>query len=294
MIDINKEILITKASGETELFDELKLRNSLEKSGADKNLIERIVVHIKKELRPGMKTSKIYQHAFNLLQKTSRPLAARYSLKKSIMDLGPSGHPFEKIVGEVFKRQGFNIEIGKIIRGKCISHEIDVLAVKDSRTLMMECKFHSQQGIKTDVKIALYVYARFEDIIKAQIDADMTQNYAENIKGVDSNIIEPYLITNTKFTSDAIQYGKCANLNMLGWSYPRDENLQNLIEKSGLHPITCLTTLSTWQKKQLLNQNIVLCREISENKNILKTIEIKGVKESQLLQEISSLCSLES
>lgn len=142
-----KEILIVKASGERELFSDKKLRDSLEKSGAPTTLIEKIISHIIKELKDGTKTADIYRHAFSILRKSHHVSAARYSLKEAIMELGPSGHPFERFVGELLKTQGFLAEVSKVVPGFCVTHEIDVIGEKDNRHIMVECKFHNQPGV---------------------------------------------------------------------------------------------------------------------------------------------------
>ena len=277
-----KEIFIVKASGERERFSERKLRRSLEKSRASPELIEEVVKHIKRELKDGMRTADIYRHAFSLLRKRYPLSAARYSLKKAIMELGPSGHPFERFVGELLKTQGFSVEIGKIHKGFCVSHEIDVVAEKDNRHIMVECKFHNQPGIKSDVKVALYVQARFEDIEKQwKIRPGHGQKFHE-----------AWLVTNTKLTNDAIQYANCVKMKAIGWNYPAKESLQNLIEKSGLHPLTCLTTLSRFQKRHLLDQGLILCKDVSQNKNLLKSMGINEPKITQIFEEIDKLCQM--
>lgn len=275
-----KEILIVKASGERERFSDQKLRRSLEKSGAEPELTEEVIKHIKGELKDGMKTADIYRHAFSFLRKHRSSSAARYNLKKAIMELGPSGYPFERFVGELLKAQGFSVEVGRRLRGFCVSHEIDVVAQKDNRHIMVECKFHNQPGIKSDVKVALYVRARFEDIEKQW----------KNKPRHSQKFHEAWLVTNTKLTSDAIQYSACAKMKAIGWNYPVKENLQYLIESSGLHPLTCLTTLSPFQKRQLLDRGLILCKDISQSKNVLKLIGINESKTGQIIEEIDKLC----
>src|SRR3972149_12283764 len=119
---------IIKASGEREPFSSDKLWYSLELAGASPFSIEKVIGYITKEIKDGTETSLIYRHAFNILRKFERPAAARYSLKKAIMELGPSGHPFEKLVGKLLLADGFSVEVGKIVQGACVSHEIDVVA----------------------------------------------------------------------------------------------------------------------------------------------------------------------
>jgi len=273
-----QDILITKHSGDLEPFLRQKLLNSLERAGAPKDLAEDIAKVIETKLYDGMTTKEIYQLAFSLLQKAKKSLAARFSLKKAIFQLGPEGYPFEKFVGKILERQGYKVQVGQIVQGKCVNHEVDVIAEKEDKHFLLECKFHNQQGIKSDVKVALYVKARFDDI--------QALSHAEH-KTV---FHQAWLVTNTKFTQDAVQYAKCAGMNLVGWNYPKKGNLQDLIEKVGLHPLTCLTSLSLAQKRMLLKEGIVLCQEIIENKDLLSKVGIKNAQQNQILNEIKQVC----
>ena len=275
-----KEILITKASGETEVFSDAKLRRSLERVNASSTIIDKIVEHVRKELKPGMSTSQIYRHAFSLLRKQERPTAAKYALKQAIRELGPSGHPFEKLIGELLVSEGFSVEVGKTVQGLCVTHEVDVVAQKDNRHIMVECKFHNQPGIKSDVKISLYIQARFLDVEKAwQKDPAHGQKFHE-----------AWLVTNTKLTSDAIRYAECVGMKAIGWSYPTDNSLEIRIDKAGIHPITCLTTLTNSQKRQLIEKSIVLCKELLTQRNVLRQIGIQEAKISTVINEAEQLC----
>ena len=275
-----KEILISKASGETEPFSDAKLRRSLERVNASIDVIEKIIKHVRKELKPGMPTSQIYRHAFSLLRKQERPVAAHYALKQAIRELGPSGHPFEKLIGELLISEGFSVEVGKTVQGSCVTHEIDVIAQKDKRHIMVECKFHNQSGIKSDVKISLYIQARFQDVEKAwQKDSAHIEKFHE-----------AWLITNTKLTSDTIRYAECVGMKAIGWNYPADNSLEIRIDKAGTHPITCLTTLTGSQKRQLIEKGIILCKELLGKDNVLRRLGIKEAKISAIINEVEQLC----
>ena len=237
------EVWVIKSTGERERFSLNKLRRSLTRSGADDETISRIIDHIIPELHNGMKTSQIYKHAYSILKKSKYPAAIRYSLRKAVMELGPSGFPFEKYVAEVLRGKGFTAKTGVILSGFCVDHEVDILMEKGDRHIFAECKFHNQQGIKTDVKAALYVHARFIDLQKGH-------DLKEEMKKLDvPKVHEGWLITNTKLTSDAIQYANCAGLTVIGWDYPEQGNLQDLILETGVHPLTFLSTLSQTDKK---------------------------------------------
>ncbi len=279
----SRKILITKASGEIEPFSDAKLRHSLERVGASRDVINTIVAHVRKELKPNMSTSQIYRHAFSLLKKQERPVASRYSLKQAIRELGPSGHPFEKLIGELLVSEGFTVEVSKIVQGSCVSHEIDVVAQRGNLHVMVECKFHNQPGIKSDVKISLYVQARFKDVEKAW---QQNKSHAEKFH-------EAWLVTNTKLTSDAIRYAECVGLKPVGWSYPAEESLESRIDRSGLHPITCLTTLSSSEKRQLIEKEVVLCKNLLDKpEDILRSIGLKEAKIIMVVNEASQLCQL--
>lgn len=273
-------INIIKASGDRVPFDAQKLRNSLRRSGASNASVEGIVEAISNELFEGMTTKEIYKKAFTLLKKDNRPHAGRYHLKKGIQQLGPSGFPFEKYLSEILKWEGYQVRTDEIVAGKCVNHEIDIIAQKDNQHFMIECKFHSQPGYKCNVKIPLYIHSRFLDVEKQWSKKE----------GHQTKFHQGWVATNTKFTSDAIQYGNCAGLYLLSWNYPKKESLKERIDASGLHPVTCLTTLTGREKQALLDKLIVLCKDICKDDNLLREIRISENRIPKIIQEAKDLC----
>jgi hypothetical protein len=186
---------------------------------------------------------------------------------------------FEDFIAEIFRKKGFDAETGKIVRGFCVEHEVDVVAWNNEKLIMVEAKFHNELGIKSDLKIALYVKARFDDLRK------MTFKY-----GKERQLDEGWLVTNTKFTSTAIEYGSCqGGLRMIGWNYPPVGNLHDMILESKLHPITCLSSLNGREKKELLDKGVVLCKSILENQDLLISIGLNGSKGQKVIEEIETL-----
>jgi hypothetical protein len=272
------DVLITKASGRQEPFSEAKLRHSLKRVGSPPEVINDIAERIHAGLTAGTSTRQIYQRAFTLLRQRYRPSATRYNLRQAIMDMGPTGHPFEKLVGELLKYLGYSVEVGVMVPGTCVMHEVDVVGKKGNRQIMVECKFHNEPGARSDIKVALYVWARFEDIEKAW-------------KARDDKIIrfnEAWLVTNTKLTGEAIQYAECVGLKVIGWSYPPGHGLVELIEQAGLHPLTAITGLSQTQKRQLFEKGIILCKEVSPG--LLRDIGIDESKLNGILIEAHEIC----
>lgn len=273
-------ITIIKASGDKAPFQVEKLISSLQRAGAKKTVIEQIVKETEKVIYDGITTKKIYQMAFKMLKGKSRVSALRYKLKKAIMELGPTGFPFEKFVGKILEQEGFQAEVGVIVQGHCVQHEVDVAALKDNKHYMIECKYHSDQGRTCNVKIPLYIQSRFLDVEKQW----------QKQPGHQMKFHQGWVYTNTRLTTDAIQYGTCMGLGLVSWDYPRENGLKDRIDQSGLHPLTALTTLTRAEKTKLLDEGIVLCKELHESPKLLEKIGVPKSRHKNILIDSSELC----
>jgi len=277
------QINIVKYNGDVVPFDVNKLINSLRRSNANENVIQDIVQKIEDQIEEGMTTKKIYQLAFRMLKSKSSVSASKYKLKKALMELGPSGYPFERFIGKVLEHEGYETEVGVIEQGNCVQHEIDVIAQKDNQHYMIECKYHSSQGRFCNVRIPLYIYSRFLDI-------EMKWKHK---KGHKNKIHKGGLYTNTRFTTDALQYGNCVGLLMTSWDYPMNNGLKDRIDRLGLHPLTALTNLTKAEKTKLLDTGIVLCRELHANPSLLTEIGIPQKRHKKILNDSEELCKSE-
>ncbi len=275
-----KPIYIIKADGVRELFNPTKLEHSLRKIGTNQETADQIVAEIQAGLTENSTTKEIYRQAFSLLRRKQKPVAVRYSLKRAIAELGPTGFPFEQFVAEIFKSQGYETLTGQIVMGACVPHEVDVVAWKGPELIMIEAKFHADPSMRSDLKVALYVKARFDDLNK--------HNYS--FGGVERKLAKGMLITNTKFSTTAIQYGECAGLNMVGWNYPQGKNLHHMIEGNNLVPITALFSLTQTEKKMLIANNLVLSKQL--NADVLKSYGLAENKIEQILQEVEDIKKL--
>ncbi len=272
---------VVKYSNEQESFSSQKLKESLRKAGADVKLAEDITQKIRK-IKSISNTRDIHNYAFQYLKRKNRLVAGRYNLKRAIAELGPTGFPFEKFIGELLKHKGYSVKVGTIVDGQCVKHEIDVIAEKDNEHFMIECKFHNEHWIKSHIQTALYVKARFDDIEKA---------WVKKI-GHSKKFHQAWIVTNTKFTSEASKYAKCVGINMISWNYPRGGNLVDIIDELKLHPITTLTTINQNQKKELIKGGVVLCRDVIKNVKFLKQIGLKDNKIKNVLEESHDICNL--
>lgn len=272
---MNHLVSIIKSDGTRQLFEEEKLVNSLKRVGASGEVIDEVVDQIGSEIRDGMTTSEIYRRAFDLLKRSSAKVAAKYSVRRAMIELGPEGFPFEKYVARIFNLKGYETLTDQVVPGKCVEHEIDVIAWKDDNLAMIEAKYHNEFGLKSDLKVSLYVKARYDDIAGNVFD----------FGGRKRTLNEKWLVTNTKFTDKAIKYGQCVGMKLLGWNYPPNESLHDLISSGGLQPITCLTSLSRDQKKELISKGVIMCLDIVGNPRYLYDAGIKPEEHENILTE---------
>ncbi len=274
----SSSVLITKANGEREPFYPEKLYQSLVRSGAEHEVADRITSAIADSLVEGDRTRDIYTRAFAELRKIERPMAARYSVKHALLELGPSGYPFEDFLAEIYRELGYLTQTRVTLKGRCVEHELDLIAVREDEHLAAEAKYHNNPGLKSDIKVALYVQARFEDL-----RAGSSQNGAP-----------PYttqmIITNTKFTEQAETYAACVGLSLLSWDSPQHGNLRELIEDTRVHPLSCLTTLSRAHKRRLMEQGVVLCRQLTEHTRELEALGLSARAVQSVLGETERLC----
>jgi hypothetical protein len=271
---------IVKHSGNIVDLNREKLKSSLLKSGANKNIVDEVLQTIENQIYEGISTKKIYKLAFALLKKSSNSHAARYNLRAAIQLLGPAGFFFEKFIARLFVSEGYLAQTNLFLSGKCVGHEVDVVIKKNDYIEMVECKFHSGKDANSDVKVPLYILSRFNDL----------KDRSHKIYSKKDVISACWIVTNNRFTSDAIAFAKCSGLQLLSWDYPEKFSLRKKIDDQQLYPITCLTTLTIAEKDKLMVLDIILAKEILENLEILERIGVSPNRIKNVLKEASELC----
>jgi hypothetical protein len=279
MKENNKQITIRKASGEEEPFQVEKLKDSMRNAGAEEELIDQVADEISSWIFDGITTQKIYSRAFSLLRKKKKYVASRYKLKNAIMELGPTGYPFEHFIGKIMEIQGYSTEVGQLVEGFCVSHEVDVVATRNKEQVFVECKYGQSPGKTVSVQVPLYIRSRVDDIIKKRKENKELMDYSFFGK----------VVTNTRFTSDAISYAKCSGLRLLSWDYPSGKGLKDIIDQQKIYPVTVLHNLTRNQKKNLLERGIVICRQLMENFEVLQEFQLSKKQEKDLLKELEKI-----
>ncbi len=245
---------IINSRGEKEIFSFQKVYKSALMAGAGKGLAREVAGTIQADVFPEMKTSDIYKRVRGLLAKKNSKSSLRFSLKKAIKKLGPTGFPFEKYIGKIFEELGFDVKLNQLLSGKCVAgYEIDFLAEKDNTIYIGECKYRNLQSNRIHTNIVLANQARFLDILNGSLL--MSGKY----KNFDKKTI---IVTNTKFTSRARQYAKCVDTELLGWKEPRNNGLENIIEKQKFYPITILPSLKSHVRHAFVSEKMMLARDV--------------------------------
>lgn len=275
-------VKVVKADGSVEGFKVNKLRNSLKRAGATNEQVKEIVGQIEAIVHDGIKTQEIYRHAFTLLRENDTPVAAKYSLRRALFNLGPTGFPFEDFIARLIEKEGYTAKTRQILQGKCAPHELDVVAYNTEHSFVLEAKFHSRPGVKSDLQVALYSYARLLDLQDVKV-------CKEDFCGVS----ELWIVTNTKFTSTAEKYSECAGLKLLSWDYPRQNNLHDRIREARLYPVTVLQSLSGAQKSALIKRKAIICSDIIEKPQLLRHLHLSTRKVEAVLSEARQLCQSE-
>lgn len=269
---------IVKASGERQRFSPLKLKKSLIKCGLPADEARETLREVTQRIVPDMSSRQIYDLTRRELVHLDRSLSYRYSLKRAIFDLGPNGFLFEQIIGRLMTRLGYAIKMNQMVEGKCIVHEVDVVAEQSGEIAWAECKFHNEQGVMSDLKTALYVYARYLDL----------KEHAQSPKQMNM-----WLVSNTKFSTDAITFSNCRGVKLLGWNHPENQGLNVLLERHRVYPITVATTLSRKHKLDLIRVGVLTTEDFQNSRNKVLRLGMPKRHWEELSSEFARLHEME-
>lgn len=281
MVENNNPVQIRKASGELQPFDLSKLKNSLMRTGANDQVIDSIAQNISEWIHEGVNTNMIYSRAHSLLRKQKTKASFHYKLKQAILEFGTTGYPFEQLIGQIFAAEGYNVEVGVVVKGQCINHEIDVIATRGSEQHLVECKYSKSRDKQISVQTPLYVHSRMQDVMAQR--SKLPEYTGFQFTG--------WVVSNIRFTLDSIDFSKCAGLNLMSWNYPHEHGLKERIEKANILPITLLNYLKSSDKKYLIDKGIVVCNQLLENFTIVDELNLTHSKKESLLQELRVVVS---
>lgn len=266
---------VRKNTGDFEKFDKDKLCNSLKKAGAPNQMANHVCELVSSKVEPGYTTSKIFRESLKYLLKESIDLAARYSLPRAISSLGPAGFVFEQFFQTILESEGYKTKRNTFASGKCISHEVDILAEKGGKKYLIEAKYRNKHYARTHIDEVMYMHARSIDI-------------SNSSKG---GKLIPWLVTNTKFTQTAIKYANCYDIQLTGWNYPKKDDLEDMIIRNKAYPVTVLPSVNKEALDALAKKDMVLAQDVLTytEKELSKYLDIPLSKSAKIIKEAGEL-----
>lgn len=271
---------ITKIDGEREPFSSAKFCLSIRKAGAPREIADSVCKKVTERINPGDSTTSIFRNALTYLIDDHPAIAARYSLRRALEALGPAGFVFEKYIEAILQSYGFETRQGVMVKGHCLSHEIDVIGWQGSKHFLIEAKYHNQPGIKTHVDVVMYADARLQDIAKEETKREK-EKYEHGM----------WLITNTKFTDHAITYAKCRSIRLTGWNYPRGASLEDVISQKRLYPVTILPSLTNEMLPAFAAKGVILAQDLLtyDVASLVATFGIPTAVAEKLVAELAGM-----
>lgn len=266
---------IRKSNGELVEYDPRKIHKSLRRAGAKTDVIEHVIARVGKKIRSGMTTKEVYHLVREVLKEESSHIAHRYNLRTALLKLGPAGFRFEKYVASIFANYDFETEVPpEEFKGACIHHEVDVVATRGNKRVMIEAKFRNDFRDFVRLKDSMATWARFKDL---QDGAKL---------GTCPKFHEAWVVSNGRISSRSQAWGLCKDMRMIGWNYPKKGSLANFVDKTSLYPITALDNLSRNELDRFSDNNIMLCKEVAEKdaKEVVKTTGISQRRAANIIK----------
>lgn len=252
-------ITVVKANGKTQPYIRKKVLNTCERLGATRGEAEMVAEKIEKKLYDGIETRKILQLIFRELQKFKPEVKCQICLRKAL-SLMKSKPDFERFVQLLLKEHGYTVIPNRILRGRCVEHEVDAIATKDGETYIVEIKHHANFHTPTGLDESRIARAVLEDV---------TEGFEFGLTPM--KIDRAMIVSNTKLSGHARRYAECKQIRHVGWNSPANRGLQMMIEEKKLYPITFLKGLNSAAREKLTSAGIIVLKQIiNENPEKLR------------------------
>lgn len=223
----------------------MRMRASLEQA--------RIVADkVEAEAYDGIPTKKILQMIFNFMKEYRPAIRHAIDLREAISLLNPMPE-FERFVQLLLKEHGYDVIPNIMVMGRCIEHEVDAIAKKDDETIMVEVKHHYQHHTYTSLDVFLEAWATFEDLVEG---FKLGKNRI--------NFTKVLVVCNTKISEHARRYAACMGIGHIGWRFPEERGLEQMIEEKKLYPITILKALDEKTQEKLTTVGVILLKQLAE------------------------------
>lgn len=241
---------IIKKNGQEQLFVPQKLCDSMTMVGAPDELAQQVCSIVDESIDSGVSTDKIFNTTRRYLKEFNPKIAALYALERGLGALGPSGFIFEQYIAALFREMDYDVQTNVYMQGEGVTHEVDVLAAKGNVVYVIEAKYRNDYQSKTHINQVMYADARLGDIKRRRkIEGDTREYYI-------------WVVTNTRFTDNAINYVEHRDVQLMGWDFPKYINLKKIVSEKKLYPVTILPSISKKALKILAEQDMILVKSL--------------------------------
>lgn len=243
-------VFVTKADGSKQLFDKQKVIRTSMRMGASRQFAFEVAQKVENRVYEGMPTEKVLALIFRFMRKNKPSIVHLFDLRKGL-SLMASKPEFELFVRVLLSHHGFEVSSNQILKGRCVEHEVDAIARKNGVTYFVEAKHHLSYHALTGLDESRIASAVLEDVSEA---------FQAGVN--DFKIDNALIVTNTRYSEHAIRYGLCKGIMQVGWNYPVNQGLENMIEEKRLHPLSCLRGLNIEDRLRLVDCGLVLIRQL--------------------------------
>jgi len=263
-------VYVTKADGSKQPFDKQKIINTCLRLQASLEQAQSIADKIEARAYDGIPTKKILQMVFFYMKKYRPAIVYQIDLRQAIAMLR-SKPDFEIFVAKLFEAMGYGVETNLIIQGKCVEHEIDVVARKEEEVILVEVKHHVNHHTYSGLDVFLQLNSTLEDLREGY---EIGKNNFRFTKAI--------LICNTKVSEHAKRYALCKGLEFIAWKFPTEKGLERIIEEYKLYPITFLKGIERNEAYKLADVGIVTVKQLLDYTE--KISRKSGIGKNRILQ----------
>ena len=246
-------IHVTKADGSRQPFDKQKVFRTCIRMRATPEAATAVADRVESKIYEGITTKLILQMIFRYM-KEYRP-AVRYQtdLRQAIALMRPQPD-FEKYVALLLTEQGYHVDSNKIVRGKCVEHEVDAIARKGSEIIYVEVKHHFQHHTFTGIGVFLEAWASYVDLLEGYEEAKNPYRFNKVM-----------VICNTKISEHAQQYAACKGILYTGWNYPSGSSMEEMVRSKSLYPTTMMKDLDRTAVARLGDAGIITLKQLADS-----------------------------
>jgi hypothetical protein len=243
---------VIKADGTKQPYDRYRVMRTARNYGVPDDYVIEVAAEVERHLYDGIRTRDILRMIHTYSRRYQPSVEGRTNVRRAIGLLAPKPD-FELYVQALLKGSGYEVEEGRILKGRCGEHEVDAIARKDGITYFVEVKHHHSHHRMTGLD---------EGRIARAIVEDVQEGYkaGRNHFTVDKAMI----VCNTKLSSHAKKYAACWDIRHIGWDNPKDENIASMVADRKLCPVTLIKGVNAKTRKKLVEGEIVTIGQLLE------------------------------